>query len=581
MSSRCHGNREDRDNDTSCVESDGNATTSEREPEVSNGQRAEEVLLFMTLNSDDATSREIPHSKTEIPETMSALAQAEHEGLGHREVLHLSDPDWDKKRDGSHSPGANTYADTLGQNASQRVTWWESDETLSTGQVKIDGKVHTLGTGDIKHLTTDRQALLNAQEGWLMTLTTLGMAESYANAVVNALLKDKKGDPKALSSGAGATNELVQFAMVMYRAELGELNVSGIVFSGHHWNGDREDKAGWGIWGDQVGGDYNDMSDFFSLLDVHNLKPVFPNAYGQVKSVQLAACNTDALGLENTPDGIMTWEERKEKGLDPSDALSTNEYLTETFENIETATYWTDVLAPLAHNGAETNGEYALDAMRVEKGTDPATADAAWADARHDTKGLTRSQRNEQGALEDIELQGGKNSTYRGTRPGLGYGTASPRAREKGWSKGLRKTDKHYQDREDLADWRHQVDDKGAVTLLADKTMEVEVHCITHNDFGSNATDEVKFDATGGGRHTETHEMNQGDTRRIHVPMSDLVPIGKHVSLRLTEVDYTWSADDHLLDTTFDPLAVSEGRVPASAASKKANGYALDVLGFV
>ena len=41
---------------------------------------SEEVLLFMTLNSDDATSREVPHSKTEIPETMSALAQAEHEG---------------------------------------------------------------------------------------------------------------------------------------------------------------------------------------------------------------------------------------------------------------------------------------------------------------------------------------------------------------------------------------------------------------------------------------------------------------------------------------------------------------------
>jgi hypothetical protein len=581
MASRCHGNRDGRDNDTSCVEAAGNATTPEREPEVSNGQRAEEVLLFMTLNSDDATSREVPHSKTEIPETMSALAQAEHEGLGHREVLHLSDPDWDKNRDGSHSPGANTYADTLGQDASQRVTWWESDEALAVGQVKIDGNVYTLGTGDINNLTTDRQALLNAQEGWLMTLTTLGMAESYANAVINALLKDKNGDPKALSSGAGATNELVQFAVVMYRAELGELNVSGIVFSGHHWNGDYDDNAGWGIWGDQVGGDYNDMSDFFSLLDVHNLKPVFPNAYGQVKSVQLAACNTHALGLENTDEGIMTREERKKKGLEPSESLSTNEYLTETFENIETATYWTEVLAPLAHNGAETNGEYALDAMRVEKGEDPTKADAAWADARHDTKGITRSQRNDQGELEDIELQEGKNSTYKGTRPGLGYGTASPRAREKGWSKGLRKTDTHYQDREDLADWRHQVDDKGAVTLLADKTMEVEVHCIMHNDFGSNATDEVKFDATGGGQHSETHEMNQGDKRRIHVPMSDLVPIGKHVSLRLTELDYSWSADDHLLDTTFDPLAVSEGRVPTSAASKKANGYALDVLGFV
>lgn len=580
MASHCHGNRGGRDNDENCVDTAANERAPENTPDVSNGQRAEEVLLFMTLNSDDATSREVPHSKTEIPETMSALAQAEHEGLGHREVLHLSDPDWDKTGD-THTPGRSTYADTLGQEASQRVTWWESDASLSPGQVKIDGKVYTLGTGDIKSLTTDRQALLAAQEGWLITLTTLGMAESYANQVIDALLKDNNGDPKALSSGAGATNELVQFAMVMYRAELGELNVSGIVFSGHHWNGDRPEKAGWGIWGDQVGGNYDDMSDFFSLLDVHNLKPVFPNAYGQVKSVQLAACNTHALGLEETSQGLMTQWDREAQGIDPGHRVTTNEFLQGTFENIETATYWDGVLAPLAHNGAETNGEYALDAMRYEKGEDPAQADAAWADARHDTKGIARSQLNDQGELEDIELKEGKKSTYRGTRPGLGYGTASPTARKKGWKKGLRKTDTHYHDRDDLADWRHQVGDKGPVTLLVDKTLQVEVHCITHNDFGSNAVDEVKFDATGGGQHSETHDMQAGDTRRIAVPMADLVPIGKHISLKLTELDYNWSADDHLLDTTFDPLAISEGRAAASSASKKGNGYALDVLGFV
>ena len=160
---------------------------------------------------------------------------------------------------------------------------------------------------------------------------------------------------------------------------------------GQHWNGDRPEKAGWGIWGDQVGGNYDDMSDFFSLLDVHNLKPVFPKAYGQVKSVQLAACNTHALGLEETSQGLMTQWDREAQGMDPGQRVTTNEFLQGTFENIETATYWDGVLAPLAHNGAETNGEYALDAMRYEKGEDPAKADAAWADARHDTKGIARS----------------------------------------------------------------------------------------------------------------------------------------------------------------------------------------------
>ena len=156
MASHCRGNRGGRDNDESCVDTAANERAPENTPDVSNGQRAEEVLLFMTLNSDDATSRGAAQQDGDPRDDVGARTGGAR-GLGHREVLHLSDPDWDKTGD-TYTPGRSTYADTLGQEASQRVTWWESDASLSPGQVKIDGKVYTLGTGDIKSLTTDRPA---------------------------------------------------------------------------------------------------------------------------------------------------------------------------------------------------------------------------------------------------------------------------------------------------------------------------------------------------------------------------------------------------------------------------------------
>ena len=117
--------------------------------------------------------------------------------------------------------------------------------------------------------------------------------------LVEKLMTDDKGNFRKLDSGAGATNEMVQFAMAMHRAEEGDINVSSMVLSGHHWRESNMPGQGQGIWGEVPGEDhvYDDTSDYFSLKDMARMKDVFPTAFGQVKSVQLAACNTDDLGM--------------------------------------------------------------------------------------------------------------------------------------------------------------------------------------------------------------------------------------------------------------------------------------------
>ena len=144
---------------------------------------------------------------------------------------------------------------------------------------------------------------------------------------------------------------MVQFAMAMYRAEKGEINVSSMVLSGHHWREENRPGQGQGIWGEVPGEDhvYDDTSDYFSLEDMARMKDVFPTAFGQVKSVQLAACNTDDFGLTSAQ----------------GNELTTNEFLQDVFPNIEMSSYWKQILAPLAKDGAETNGEFILDALRL------------------------------------------------------------------------------------------------------------------------------------------------------------------------------------------------------------------------
>ena len=372
---------------------------------ASGAKDPEEVVLYLTLNNTT-------HRKDEIPETLSALEAAEAEGLGHRELMPISDPYAVRDAKGDLAFEDDTYSRVFGKEAAERVEWWHGDPELKEGQVRVDGEILTLGTSE---LGSDAQLQAEARNNWQTALMTLGMSQAYADAVVASLMKNDDGSFRELDSGDGATNELVQFAMAMYRAEIGEIEVKNIVFSGHHWREENYEGHGQGIWGEVAGGDheYDDTSDYFSLEDVAALKDAFPIAYAGVKSVQLAACNTDNLGMED----------------ENSEALSTNEFLQDTFENIEMSSYWKKVLAPLAASGAETNGEFILDSMRMESGDEEAAEDS-----RHNERGLKRILLDEDGALQEIKM-----STKKGSYDGAKR-------------KGLRGKNTDFDEREDLED---------------------------------------------------------------------------------------------------------------------------------
>jgi hypothetical protein len=396
------------------------ATTSPNPKLNSNADVAQDVVLYMTLNNTT-------HKQDELPETLSALKQAEEEGLGHTELLPISDPYWSKDGQGSLSYHDETYAGVFGAEAADRVDWWHGDDKLKEGQVRVDGEILSLGAKDIA--ADDLAAQKTAKSSWRKTLMELGMPEETAQDLVESLMTDKDGSFRNLDSGAGATNEMVQFAMAMYRAESGDINVTSLVLSGHHWREENVPGEGQGIWGEVAGGDheYDDTSDYFSLNDMARMKEVFPTAFGQVKSVQLAACNTDDLGMTN------------ENG----DVMSTNEFLQSVFPNVEMTSYWKEILAPLAASGAETNGEFVLDAQRLEHGDSGAAKDA-----RHNEKGLKRSLLNDEGVLEEIRMKTNKKS-YQGDAKGLGGGARKS---------GLRGKNTDYTDREDLSGWLQSLD---------------------------------------------------------------------------------------------------------------------------
>ncbi len=378
---------------------------------VAAGVDPQDVVLYLTLNNTT-------HDKTELPEALSALKMAEQEGLGHRELLPVSDPYWSEPREGDVRYSDPSYAHSFGEDAKDRLQFWHGDDTLQPGQVRAGGDVLSLGTSSVD--SSDPAAADRARADWRTALLTVGMSEGYADKVVQALLQDANGDFRRLASGDGATNELIQYAMAMYRSEIGEIDITDVVFSGHHyqgWEGAPTDYAQ-GIWGEIPGASaseahYDDTLDFFGLLDVAALKVAFPKAYAKVKAVQFAACNTNRLGLDDGGGGVQT----------------TDQFLQGSFENIEMASYWT-TLAPIAAVGFETNGEFLLDSARQQDGND-----AAARDARHNPAGLKRSLLDENGVLSPITMK-----TNRSSYAGDGIN-------------GLRGTStKEFDERTDLAD---------------------------------------------------------------------------------------------------------------------------------
>lgn len=367
-------------------------------------RKRDEVVLYMTLNSTT-------HNKDELPESLAALDQAEKEKLGKRSLMPISDP---------YKNGDTTYDNVFGEARSKKITFWTNDAELKEGEVRLGekGEPLMLGTDDLDlSRKEDLETLNKVRDNWDAVLEAAGMDAKYRASTIQSLLGDSK-DPRRLASGNGGTNELLQYAIAMYRAEKGEYDVKSIVLSGHHWSSGRDDifgdegytappevasRTGRGIWGEFADGSYDFQNesetdiggDFFGLEDVGALKSAYPKAYSQVESVQLAACNTHDLGMVD------------DQGKD----LTTNQWLQGTFGNIKRASYW-EGFAPKAKSGAWSNGEFLLDDMRAGAGKGGWNSVIDMYGSRKSNK-IIRSELKG-GSLQDIDLTKSRSSYVKG-----------------------------------------------------------------------------------------------------------------------------------------------------------------------
>ncbi|MFT4978845.1 MAG: hypothetical protein ACI8S6_004755, partial [Myxococcota bacterium] len=308
---------------------------------------------------------------------------------GDRSLLPISDP---------YADGTNTYEYAFGD-AAKDMTWWQDDETMGNGQVKIGDKMLTLGSQGGE--TTDEE-VAQIREDWRTLLLHVGLSAELAESVLQAMLTDSSGNAKLMESGAGASNELAQLIAVFARAEKGEFEIHSVVLSGHHYSDTDY------LFGED--GDHNYDSDVvtgdtLSLKDIEALKGAFPKAFSQVKSVMLNACNTYALDID------------KEDGSDQS----TNEWLQGVFPNIDSASYW-EGIAPGPDMGAFYAGEFLLDTTKKDGGDKDAFTDARYRSTKSgDNK---RSETSSDGTLDEISVDRESSSyvynDYKGMRDSSG-----------------------------------------------------------------------------------------------------------------------------------------------------------------
>ena len=320
-----------------------------------------EVVVYLTQNS-------VKHHKDEVPESLAALKHADEDGLGSKSLLPISDP---------YSDGTDTYQNSFGE-ASKDMTWWQSDKSLGTGQVKVGEDVLTLGAQSEEYTDKD---VVKIREDWHTLLIHVGLAKARADLVLEAMLTDAEGNAKLTASGAGASNELAQLIAVFDRAERGEFTISTLVLSGHHYYGDDF------LFGEDDSHNYDSdilTGDSLSMKDIGALKGVFPKAFKQVKAVMFSACNSHAMDMSDN-DGK---------------PLTTNEWLQETFTDIERASYWEDT-APGSDMAAFFSGEFLLDQAREESGSDKDAFNDAY--FRKTSSGTNiRSEQDKTGRLADI-----------------------------------------------------------------------------------------------------------------------------------------------------------------------------------
>ena len=336
----------------------------------------EQVMIYLTQNS-------VTHHNDEIPETLAALKKADELGLGKKSMIPISDP---------YKDGHQTYGYAFGESKAASMTWWHDDATLQAGQVRIDGKVLTLGANS-SHVAEGQswssEAALKPgvaetiRTAWIPALVHVGLSEGKAQEVVKALMTDTSGAAKTMHSGGGAANEMLQLISVLNRAEMGEFEISSFVLSGHHYSGTSY------IFGEMGDHEYDDdrvTGDTLDVRDIEILSRVFPKAFAQVDSMMFSACNTHKLGLTDA--------EGNER--------STQDWVASTFPEATRMSNWQNI-APGSDFAAFFSGEFALDVAKEEAGQDSAFND--WQFMKTQRGEMYRSEMGADGQFEELSAK--------------------------------------------------------------------------------------------------------------------------------------------------------------------------------
>jgi hypothetical protein len=310
-----------------------------------------EVVLFVSVNNTS-------HSETEVPEVLEGLQYIKEEYGIDRKMILITDHRADEyvEEDEPLPDYQNESGTSLGmQNQESFKTWQspemqEGDDPLLVGEYEINGKRFKLMTAhhaegtftdewEYDELTEEWDEgadvpALTLANAWKDALIELGLDPTYAIAATRRIfLKNLWGD---YEQTAGGTNELLEYIVAMYRAEMGEYLIKNIIISGHHVTGDGAKT---------VYGEGDDDSISLRMLDI--FADLFPKAYAQVESLNFSACNTYDID-QNTSEG----EDETAEGEEESKDISTGEHLQQIFPNIEVVSWWKGI-CPTAQNGAK------------------------------------------------------------------------------------------------------------------------------------------------------------------------------------------------------------------------------------
>lgn len=384
--------RNGTDRSTSGSSSSSSGTDSTSNAAAVEEMQKEQVMIYLTQNS-------VTHHNDEIPETLAALQKADQLGLGKKSMIPISDPFADGHR-------TDQYA--FGEQMASSMVWWFDDPTLEHGQVRMGGRVLTLGVNDshvVEEGTWKEKGTLKegtaerVRVDWLTALAHIGVPPSRASAVVHALMTDAEGAAKVMHSGGGAANEMLQLISVLNRAEMGEFEISSFVLSGHHFSNTSY------VFGEFPNHEYDDnvtTGDTLDVRDLEVLSSVFPKAFSQVDSMMFSACNTHDLGLEDA-----SGEKR-----------STQDWVSSTFPEATRMSNWQKI-APGSDYAAFFSGEFALDVAREEAGQTDAFND--WQFTKTKKGEMFRSERGPDGTFTELPTDRSRSSypyynDYKGLR---------------------------------------------------------------------------------------------------------------------------------------------------------------------